>query len=170
MLEGFYTTVAQASFTLLGLWWVLLQIRHDAWFADAAYRRTVYDVSMYFLLPAMMGLASLLATGQPSIWRVSFALLGAVGVLESVLSIAGQRSLHSRGALFTGADWLSLAIYALVVTVAVWEGLPALLGLRALELEGILVTALIFVGVTLAAAMFVTTGPHVPRRDDPPPR
>ena len=35
MLDSFYSTLAQASFTLLALWWVLLQIRHDEWIADA---------------------------------------------------------------------------------------------------------------------------------------
>src|SRR5688572_12185224 len=60
MLESFYSTVAQASFTLLGLWWVLLQIRHDEWIGDAPYRQSVYDISFYFLLLGMMSLASLL--------------------------------------------------------------------------------------------------------------
>jgi hypothetical protein len=54
--------VAQASFTLLALWWVLLQIRHDEWFADTAYRRRAYDVSLYFLLPGIMSLGSPAAT------------------------------------------------------------------------------------------------------------
>jgi hypothetical protein len=76
MAQELYATVAQASFSLLGLWWVLLQIRHDAWFADVAYRRSAYDISLYFLLPGMMGLGSLLAVGQPTIWRVVIAALG----------------------------------------------------------------------------------------------
>ena len=168
MLESFYTTAAQASFTLLALWWVLLQIRHDAWIADVAYRRTVYDVSFYFLLPGMMSRGSLLAVQQSSVWRASFALLGAVGIIESLILIAGRREMRGRGMLVESADWLSLALYSLVVAVALWTGLPDELGLglQPLELEGILLAGLIFLGIALAAALFVTTGPHVDRADE----
>ena len=168
MLDSFYTTAAQACFTLLALWWVLLQIRHDAWIADVAYRRTVYDVSFYFLLPGMMSLGSLLAVQQSSVWRASFALLGAVGIIESLILIAGRREMRGRGMLVESADWLSLALYSLVVAVALWTGLPAELGLglQPLELEGILLAGLIFLGIALAAALFVTTGPHVHRADE----
>jgi hypothetical protein len=97
MAQDFYATVAQASFTLLGLWWVLLQIRYDAWFANIDYRRAVYDISLYFLLPGMMGLGALLAAQQPAIWRGVFGVLGAVGVVESALVIGGMRVLRARG-------------------------------------------------------------------------
>jgi hypothetical protein len=172
VLDSFYTTAAQASFTLLALWWVLLQIRHDAWIADVAYRRTVYDVSFYFLLPGMMSLGSLLAVQQSSVWRASFALMGAVGVVESLILIAGRREMRGRGLLVESADWLSLVLYALVVAVALWTGLPDELGLglQPLELEGILLAGLIFLGIALAAALFVTTGPHMPQPDDQAPR
>jgi hypothetical protein len=161
MVQDFYATVAQASFTLLGLWWVMLQIRHDAWFGDVAYRRGVYDVSLYFLLPAMMSLGSLLAVQEPTIWRVSFAVMGALGVVESALLIAGMRGLRRRGPLVAVADWVSLVVYALVVLVAIWRGRPDTLGLglKSLEVEGILVAVLLFLGVTLGAALFVTTNP-----------
>ena len=161
MAKEFYASVAQASFTLLGLWWVLLQIRHDAWFRDVAYRRGVYDISLYFLLPGMMALGSLLAVEEPTIWRVSFATMGVLGVVESALLLAGMRGLHDRGPLAAVADWVSLVVYALVVLVAVWRTLPQDLGLGLLPLqvEGILVTILLFLGITLGASLFVTTGP-----------
>ena len=162
MVQDFYATVAQVSFTLLGLWWVLLQIRHDAWFADVAYRRGVYDISLYFLLPGMMALGSLLAVQEPTIWHAVFAIVGTIGVVESALLIAGMRGLTGRGALATAVDWASVLVYALVVLVALWPDAPQDLGfgLRPLEAEGILVALLLFLGVTLAAALFVTTGPR----------
>ena len=161
MLDTFYTTVAQASFTLLALWWVLLQIRHDEWIADTAYRRSVYDVSFYFLLPGMMSLASLLAVGQTSIWRVSFALFGLIGLTESIWLMAGRGKLRAAMPVVRVADVLSALIYGLAALVAIWKTLPAELGigLEALELEGTFVAALLLIGVTLAAALFVTTGP-----------
>jgi hypothetical protein len=168
--ESFYSTVAQASFTLLGLWWVLLQIRHDEWIADAPYRQSVYDISFYFLLLGMMSLSSLLAVREEEIWRVSFAVFGTVGVIESALVIARRRSLGA-GPLVRAADWLSVLLYGLAALVAVWSDLPSELGieLEALEAEGILVAALLLVGVSLAAGLFVTTGPRVEQPRQPPP-
>jgi hypothetical protein len=171
MLDTFYTTVAQASFTLLALWWVLLQIRHDEWFVDAPYRRSVYDVSLYFLLPGMMSLASLLAVQETSIWRASFAVFGIVGAIESAFLMARRGPMRAARPLMRAGDVLSLLLYGLVALVALWKELPAELGidLRPLEVEGLLVAALLLLGITLAAAIFVSTGPHVARADEPPP-
>jgi hypothetical protein len=167
MLDQFYSTVAQASFTLLALYWVLLQLRHDEWFGDARYRRSAYDVSFYFLLPGMMSLLSLLAVQQPDVWRWSFVVLGLVGVAESVLVMLRRGRLEAGGRILQVGDVLSIVLYSLVVLVAVWNRLPRELGLdlRPLEVEGILISALLGLGVVLAAAMFVSTGPHVARTD-----
>jgi hypothetical protein len=51
MFQSFYSTVAQTAFTLLGLWWVALQIRYGPWMRDRRVRRAVYDISLYFFLP-----------------------------------------------------------------------------------------------------------------------
>jgi hypothetical protein len=171
MLDSFYTTVAQASFTLLALWWVLLQIRHDEWFGDAAYRRSIYDVSLYFLLPGMMSLASLLAVETNWIWRASFAVFGAIGLAESVLLIARRGELRAAASLVRAADLVSVLLYGLVVLVAIWEKLPEDLGIemRPLEMEGLLVSGLLLLGITLAATIFVSTGPHIAGRNEPPP-
>ena len=167
MLDQFYTTVAQASFTLLALWWVLLQIRHDEWFGDSAYRRSVYDVSFYFLLPGMMSLASLLAVQNADIWRVSFAVFGVIGLVESVMLMARRGTLRSARPLVRTADLLSVVLYALTVIVAVWDDVTNELdiGLRPLELEGIFVTALLMIGITLAGTIFISTGPGAAYRD-----
>ena len=129
ILESFYTTVAQSSFTLLALWWVLLQIRHDEWFGDAAYRRSVYDVSFFFLFPGMMSLASLLAVGESDIWRVSFAVFGIVGVGESVWLMARRGRLPVAQALVRVADVASVLLYGAAVVVAIWKSVPEDLGI-----------------------------------------
>ena len=169
MLDTFYTTVAQASFTLLALWWVLLQIRHDEWIRDAPYRRSVYDVSLYFLLPGMMSLASLLAVNDTWVWRASFIVFGSVGIVESLLLMARRGKLRAAGALVRAADLVSVALYGLVVLVAIWEELPDELGidLKPLQVEGLFVTGLLLLGVTLAAMLFVSTGPQAARDDAP---
>jgi hypothetical protein len=170
MAQDFYATVAQVSFTLLGLWWVLLQIHYEAWFANVDYRRAVYDISLYFLLPGMMGLGAPLAAQQPAIWRGVFAVLGAVGVVESAFVVGGMRVLRARAAPVALADWASLVAYALIVVVALAPGLPrdVGLGLRRLEAEGILVALLLLLGIALACVLFVTTAPDAKPRVRPP--
>ena len=162
MLDQFYATVAQASLTLLALYWVLLQLRHDDWFANPAYRRSAYDVSLYFLLPGMMSLLSLLAVQQPDIWRVSFVVFGSIGIVESVLVMTRRGRLGSGDLLVRLADVLSIALYGFAVLIAIWRDLPDKLGvdLKPLEAEGIVIAGLLVLGVVLAATMFVSTGPH----------
>jgi hypothetical protein len=157
MFQSFYSTVAQASFTLLGLWWVVLQIRYGPWMRDRRVRRAVYDISLYFLLPGMMSLMALLAADASAIWRVSFAVGGAVGTLESILSIANARGHDAPSRLVDLGNWLSLALYPAVAVIAIRRTIPHEIGidLRPLEAEGILIGLLLAIGVLLGAALFV---------------
>jgi hypothetical protein len=153
--SDFYSAVAQASFTLLGLWWVLLQIRHADWMRDPRLRWWLYDVSLSFLLPGMMGLVSLLAVDTPAIWRVAFAAGGIVGAIESIASLGIKRA--GRGMVLRVADVLSLLIYAAVAAIAIDRQLPMRVGtgLRPLDAEGVLIASLLMLGILLAAALFI---------------
>ena len=77
--DVFYQAVSTASFTLLGLWLVVVQAR-DEWRFVVARRRMAYVVSLHFLLPGAMSILALAAPDQAVVWRVSFAVAGAIGV------------------------------------------------------------------------------------------
>jgi hypothetical protein len=158
MLQSFYSNVAQAAFTLLGLWWVVLQLRYGPWMRNKRIRRAVYDISLYFLLPGMMSLMSLLATDVSTIWRVSFAAAGIVGTLESIVSLATTRGHDSPARLVDIGNWASLVLYPAVAAIAIRRTIPTEIGihLHALEAEGVLVAALLALGVLLGAALFIT--------------
>jgi hypothetical protein len=81
--------------------------------------------------------------------------------------IARRGALRSARALVRAADLLSVVLYALTVIVAVWDDVSKDLdiGLQPLELEGIFVTALLMIGITLAGAIFISTGPGAADRD-----
>jgi predicted ferric reductase len=96
-LKDFYSTTAQACFTVLSVWWVILSLNFKEWVRDPHRRLMVYDVSLYFLLPGLMSLVSLLAIGVPEIWRVAFALAGVVGAIESVVLPIRRRRTAARG-------------------------------------------------------------------------
>jgi hypothetical protein len=126
----------------------------------------VYDVSLYFLLPGMMSLGSLLAVEEAWIWRANFALFGAIGLVWSILLIARRGRMQEAQSIVRAADLASVVLYGLVILVAVWETLPDDLGidLKPLEAEGFFVTALLMIGITLAATIFVSTGPGASAR------
>jgi hypothetical protein len=79
MVESFYTTVAGTSFTLLGLWWVVLQVRHEEWMRTRAGRTLGYDVTLFFLFPGAMSLLSLVSNDTAIIWQVGFVVASILG-------------------------------------------------------------------------------------------
>lgn len=158
-LKDFYATTAQASFTVLSVWWVILGLFQQQWLRDARQRLAVYDISLYFLLPGMMSLVSLLAVEVPEFWRVSFAAAGIAGAVESVLLPVRRRSRGSAQLFEHAADWLSFLIFGSIALVAVWPAIVGKMGLalRPLEVEGALIAGLLLVGFVLAWRMFVTS-------------
>jgi hypothetical protein len=171
VLKDFYATTAQASFTVLSVWWVILGLFQQQWLRDARQRLAVYDISLYFLLPGMMSLVSLLAVEVPELWRVTFAAAGVVGAVESVLLPIRRRPHGPSRAFHHLADWLSFGLYALISLVALWPGSVARIGigLQPLQVEGTLIAGLLVLGFTLIWTMFVSaaSASGVARREPP---
>src|SRR5690606_24378675 len=71
--QAFYAVIGGVSFTLLGLWQVVVTSRKD-WRLSPQRRMLAYTVALHFLLPAMMSVLSMVAPGEPIIWRVVFSI------------------------------------------------------------------------------------------------
>lgn len=147
MLADFYLAFSTVSFTLLGLWIIVVQTRHAEWRRFSVHRRRAYGVALHFSLPGLMGLLSLIDPSSTALWRISFAIAAAGGAIVLVLV---------RGPAPT---WLGLAgylaavlLYALIAIVAIAPGVVADLGLsaRPLRIEAVLLTLLVFLGVNVA--------------------
>jgi hypothetical protein len=82
----FYQTLTNISFTLLGIWFAVMQFAHGAWLADEHRHRSMLHIALHFFLPGMAGLASLLSAPGDSglVWRLSFIVAGIAGAAESV--------------------------------------------------------------------------------------
>jgi len=82
----FYQILSGSSFTLLGLWFAVVQFAHGGWRTDPDRHATTMHLALKFFLPGALGLASLLASANDGglIWRISFALGGLIGLVESV--------------------------------------------------------------------------------------
>lgn len=158
MLTAFYQTAAQLCFTLLGLWWLVLQTKYREWIGDSERRRMATSVSLYFLLPGVMSLIALLGADIPLLWRTTFAIASAIGAIETFL--AGRRSGPRKGSpLIAMGPWLGFALYLLVVIVAVAITPPGIslfgVAFSPLLTAGLCLSLLVTLGVLLAWGFFL---------------
>jgi hypothetical protein len=154
MQETFYATFAAIAFTLLGLWWVVVQFKYQSWMSDPQRRQMAYNVSLYFILPGIMSLVSLLSGEAKFLWRGAFAIAGIFGAVEAVRMAMGSAQNRSRWAIV--GRWFAVVLYALVVVVAVNPEMIQALGipLKAIESEGVMLSIILFIGVNFAWMMF----------------
>jgi hypothetical protein len=147
-IASFYRAVATASFTLLGLWWIVVQSRYGRGEGAGVARRHAYGIALFFLLPGIMGLIASINAEVSLLWRIAFGACAAIGMLEVGLYLAtgGVRSAPAVGLRACG-----LALYALILALAIHPPIApdAGLGLRPQEAESILLGLLLFVGANL---------------------
>jgi hypothetical protein len=154
--EVFYQSVSTASFTLLGLWLVVVQAR-DEWRFTVARRRMAYIVSLHFLLPGAMSVLALSAPDQAIVWRVSFAVAGAIGVVGVAMITQTMRQDADAPRIVRWLQWVVLPIYVLVTALAIAPGIVQAvgLGLTPLQTEAIVLSLLLFFGVQTAWFLLV---------------
>lgn len=163
----FYAAASALCFTLLGFWWVVVQFRHKELTADASARRFTFLVSLHFIVPGLVSLASLLATGP--MWRIAFGLAGLTGMAAAIASMRAGGALRSLlGGLYR-ASWLGLPIYGLITAVALSpDTVRTALGVEPLQVEGLLLLVILLIGILLAWFLFTgsdlaTSSPDEPR-------
>ena len=148
---AFYSLVAGLSFTLLGLWWVACQSR-ASWLRVASGRRMAYVVSLHFILPGVMALFSLIAPDASVLWRLTFAISGAVGTIGAGLTAATLR-LHGAGAgRVRLLQWVAVPLYLIVAGTALAPDVVSAvgIGLAPLQVEGAMLTLLVLLGTQSA--------------------
>ena len=154
-MDAFYQTVAAFCFTLLGLWWAVVQFRHAEWMNDLRQRRAAYSVHLSFLVPGIMSLGAMIAGDIKILWRLVFIVACGFGILAMIFLSVGASAggAKPRGGFFIRQGrWLTILLYALIAIVAVQPTLVGTLGtsLKPLQVEGLLLTLLVFVGVSVA--------------------
>jgi hypothetical protein len=140
----FYALFSATCFTLVGLWWGVVQ-RNTRWARDPVQRRAIGGVYLAFLLPALMGLfAQVGGTQDQLVWRLSFIVIAAVGVLATLrlLAIDDAPGVTPMRATATG-------VYALVAVIGAFPGIAEMLGLRAIQAEALLLVLLVALGHAL---------------------
>ncbi len=153
MFDTFYATGAQICFALLGLWWVVVQFKYDEFMRDPQRRRTAYNISLYFVLPGIMSLFSLLADEITLIWRAAFVAAGVLGIIEMVMMVRGGTNVGSPMA--RSARWGALLLYILIVFFALVPETARSVGIPPQLVEGTLLGLLVFLGVQMAWLFFI---------------
>lgn len=142
---GFYALFSATCFTLVGLWWNVVQ-SHADWMGDPARRRIVGGVYLSFLLPALMGLfAQVGGTEQPLIWRAAFTALAVVGCGCTLRLLA-----RTRGDSFVAWQQAGATVlYSVIAVVGVAPELAGHVRLRPIQAEALMLIALIVLGHAL---------------------
>ena len=140
----FYALFSASCFTLVGLWWGVVQ-RDLEWARDPARRRGVAGVYLAFLLPALMGLFAQVGGVQtPAVWRVSFVVIALIGCLATARLLSQEADRHLRAAR-AGA----VAVYASIALLGVFPEIAGPLGLDAIQAEALLLVLLVALGHAL---------------------
>jgi hypothetical protein len=151
VLNDFYAAFAPLSFTVYGLWLIVVQTRHADWRRSPEHRRRAYAVSLHFALPGLMSLLALIDPTNVTVWRVSFAASAAAGAL--ILGYIQFSPIPTpRGRLWQLESIVSILLYVLVVLVALAPGVAADLG-APIRVEAVLLSLIVFLGINVAWAL-----------------
>src|SRR3954470_5634572 len=91
ILADFYRALGSLSFMLVGLWWVVIQLRFKDGQGDAAGRRHAYNVLLFFLAPGSMSVLSAIDPEAGGLWRIVFAITALLGLSEIALYFSAGR-------------------------------------------------------------------------------
>ena len=152
--ENFYSTVTTVSFTLLGLWWVVIENRPD-WRRDRRQRAVAFTGTLHFALPGAMSLLSIAAPDAALLWRASFAVAALTGLVGTVaLAEASGRPTPARS---PEIEWVGIPIHVAILAFAAIPGLAKTLGLGVTDLvvEAVIVAVLLLFGVVAALLAFL---------------
>lgn len=182
MLTDFYASFAATSFVILSLWLVAVQMRYEEWTGkgdeDSAWR--AYGVGLYFSLPGIMTLISLVDPTSPALWRTSYAIVALGGVValawvdwashDRVLAIARQNSALAIArqerdpaitrqnrylAIMYGA---AIVLYGTVAIIAIFANVLDITKV-ANRVDAVLLCVVVFLGANLAWLLLFRPSP-----------
>jgi hypothetical protein len=154
MLSAFYGAFSGVCFTLLGLWWGVVQFRQnkDNWLADPVRKRVAYDVMLHFLLPGTMAMIALISSDNPLFWRIGFFVAAIAGAVEMITLLG--RTIPATGG--RAIAFISTVLYSAIALIALLSFLPifGLINVPAIEIEAVLAGTMVIVGINFAWLVF----------------
>jgi hypothetical protein len=147
-METFYATLSSICFTLVGLWWVVVQFKYDLFMSSPSLRVAAYVATMHFIAPGVISLVSVLVSQEAAIWRVGSFAGSALGI---VASFAALRS----GKLAGSQRLIEVALLILFGVLAVLSFVTVpIFGLKPIMVESLVDVLVIVLGVQYAWQFF----------------
>jgi len=159
--ENFYSIVAGTCFTLVGIWWGVVQYRQD-WLKDDVKRRLAGGIYVSFLLPGVMALGAQIGGENKLIWRAVFSLAALLGMFYT-LALMARTAASGKQGFFRRNRWIVILLYMLVLVFGAVPELARPLGLLPLQVEGFLLALLILIAHALAWEFMTEPKPEAPR-------
>lgn len=155
--ESFYAAASSLFFTLLGFWWVVVQLKRNEWINNPARRRMAYIISLHFFVPGVMCVASLLSEEVTIVWNITFALAGLLGVVATASLAVLPPNTEVRSPLTRVGHIIALVAYALITLIALFPSVVGAVGLnvRPLLVEGALLVLIALLGINMAWFLFM---------------
>jgi hypothetical protein len=156
VVETFYQTFSQVSFTLLGLWMAVAGARYNRWAVEPGLRRMAYVVFLHFALPGVMSVFTLVAPDQQGVWHATFAVTATLGAGGLWLLRVAPGTNMRRSRLLSAMNAVGMLVYVLVAVVAVVpsDTVADAFDVDPLQVEGGLLTVMVFLGVNLGWLLF----------------
>ena len=143
-IQTFYAFMAGTCFTLVGLWWHVVQAKPQ-WKKDETLRELASGVYLSFLIPGLMSMTAQAGIENPILWRLSFILASVLGIIYTrKISVKTRQAIPN--ARFHSNRWGASLLYGLILLFAVFPGLAQWFGLKALTLESLLLIGLLLIG------------------------
>jgi len=130
-LSTFYAVVSAACFTLVGLWWNVLERRPELT-ATPDRRRAAGSVHLSFFLPAVMGLFAQVDPSNPLVWRTTFGAAALVGGTATARGALMDRRIHVPSS-FRRTRWVVVVLYLVIAALGSFPRLAGSLGLTGLQ-------------------------------------
>ena len=143
-MSDFYPAFSATCFIVLTLWLATVAVRHGDWRGQHDLEKRAFSVGLFFSLPGIMTLISLVDPTSPRLWELSYtivALGGAVAI--AVLYNAG------RDRVMTAAYLLAIALYLAIGVIAI-VGLTQSVARVENQVDQVLLCVLLFLGVNVA--------------------
>ncbi len=167
-LSSFYAFLSASCFTLVGLWWNVLE-RRPQLLSTPEVRKLAGGIYLSFLLPALMGLFAQVAPDRPFMWRTTFGLVSLVGIVSTWRLIQLDGRVPHPGP-FRRYRWVVVVLYTAILVLGLVPSLAGLLDLAPIQLAAIALICLIVIAhgltwefLTQREAASATTPP--PRSD-----
>lgn len=158
MLSDFYASFSATCFVVLSLWLVVVQSRWEEWRHDDDSVRQAYGVGLYFSLPGIMTLISLVDATNPVLWRTSYSVAALTGV--AVFATVHRVTRHRWVAV---VNRTAIALYGVVAIIAIFPNLLHITKV-ANRVDAVLLCVVVFLGVNVAWLLLFSPAPAVPEK------